>query len=83
MMNLIYSLEGDITATQYRTTYCKIQTDPRTATKFVYFRMRRYCYDDRVKRFVPGRFDVTKDATIGYFLNESSIKNGLTMAEST
>lgn len=85
MMNYMYSLESNdkYDDTQYKTTYCKIETDPRTATKYFYFRMRRYCYDDRVKKFAPGHFDVTKNATIGNWLSDENIKNGLTMAEST
>lgn len=85
LMNFIYSIESndEHDDTQYRTTYCKVETDPRTATRYFYFRMTRFCYDDSVKKFIAGRFDVTQDATIGKWLDETHIKNGLTMADST
>lgn len=85
VMNFLYSIESNdgYDETQYRTTYCKVETDLRTATKYFHFRMKRYCYNDMEKRFAPGRFDVTKDDTIGDWIEEENIKNGLTMAEST
>ena len=85
VMNSLYSIESNdvYDETQYKTTYCKVETDPRTATRYFYFRMKRYCYDDMIKKFTPGRFDVTKDANIRSWISDSNIKNGLTMADST
>lgn len=85
VMNSLYSIESNdvYDETQYKTTYCKVETDPRTATRYFYFRMKRYCYDDMIKKFTPGRFDVTKDANIRSWISHSNIKNGLTMADST
>jgi hypothetical protein len=39
--------------------------------------------DNSLKRYRPGCFDITKDASIGKWLNKKTMNQGLSMSEST
>jgi hypothetical protein len=66
---------------QYKVTFCKVQTDTKTGTRYFYFRFRRYIYNNDLNRFIPGFFDVNRDTAYGGWLDKSYLHQGLTQEE--
>ncbi|KAL3780294.1 hypothetical protein HJC23_001335 [Cyclotella cryptica] len=75
--------ENADTGLRYKTEYCKVRIDEKTGSRYFYFRMRRYFYDETENKFVPGRLDVTEDSTIGNWLDKDRMHQGLSSQEAT
>ena len=70
------SLHSAAKGWQYNVTFCKVETDATTDTRYFYFRFRRYIYDDNLNKFIPGSFDVTEDTVYGRWLDNSYLPQG-------
>ena len=75
------SLHSAAKGWQYNVTFCKVETDATTDTRYFYFRFRRYIYDDNLNKFIPGSFDVTEDTVYGRWLDKSYLHKGLSYEE--
>lgn len=75
------SLHSAAKGWQYNVTFCKVETDATTDTRYFYFRFRRYIYDDNLNKFIPGSFDVTEDTVYGRWLDKSYLHKGLSHEE--
>jgi hypothetical protein len=62
-----------------KVTFCKVRVDEGTGSRYFYFRMRRYVYDDVTQKFIPGKWEL--DGTIGQWLDESYLREGLSSDE--
>ncbi|KAL7521821.1 hypothetical protein ACHAWX_006509 [Stephanocyclus meneghinianus] len=84
-MDFIYSIKSEDadTGLRYKTTYCKVRIDEKTGSRYFYFRMRRYIYDDTESKFVPGRLNVAEDSTIEHWLSKDHMQHGLSSQEAT
>lgn len=65
-----YGIEG------YDTTFCRVTLDPRTKTRSILHRMRRYVYDEKVKGYVA--YNIHVGTTFGDLLDQS---DGITSSE--
>lgn len=83
MLSCIYSDEAQHPSSNsgYKSTFCKVSIDPKTGSKYFYFRMRRYIYCDETKKYIPGCWDVTQDSKIGSWLDETYLHYGLSNVE--
>ena len=52
-----------------KVTVCKIRTDKKTGSKYFYIRMRQYIYSEEENKYVPASCSVTKDTSIGSWLD--------------
>ena len=83
-LSFLYSDEAQhpATGTHYKVTFCKIRVDPKTGSKYFYFRMRRYIYCKETKKYIPGCWSVTHNSNIGAWLDKASyLHQGLSSQE--
>ena len=84
ILSFVYSDESQNPSTgRNKVTFCKIRVDEKTGSQYFYFRMRRYIYSEEQKKYIPGCFSVTKDATIGTWLDHSYLHQGLSSEEAS
>lgn len=67
--------------TNHRLTFCQVLVDKKTGSRYFYFRMRRYIFDPDCSSFVLGCWDVTKDTTIGQWMDKDFLHGGISSDE--
>ena len=82
VLSFLYSdkTHNPSTGTQHEVTFCEVFTDPKTGSKHFYFRMRHYIYNNELKKYIPGCWNV-KNANIGTWLDKSYMYCGLMSEE--
>jgi hypothetical protein len=83
VLEFLYSDESSQQGTRKKVTFCKVRQDVKTDSRYFYFRMRRYILHHDSKKFIPGCWDVTQDATIGKWLDATFIYQGLNAEEAS
>ena len=83
VLSFLYSdtSQHPVEGSHHQVTFCPVRVDEKTGSRYFYFRMRRYIFDIEAGRFVLGCLDVTKESTIGDWMNKDYLCQGLSSDE--
>jgi hypothetical protein len=68
---------------QMKVTFCTVKIDPKTGSRYFYFRFRRYIFDAGQNKFIPGCWNMNHDTTIGQWLDTTYMYAGLSKGEAS
>ena len=81
IMCFLYSMKPPVEGQKNSVTYCKINLDSTTGTKFFYFQFRRFIFDADLHKYVAGDWDIHEGAKIGEWLDLKYRHQGLSNDE--